>query len=78
MAVGDAAVAGGLPILDPGTALLKNGATEINRTRDFVANVQALLPANKPAYRVKAGISSGTSVPSNATGNDGDIFFRTL
>lgn len=37
MANGDAAAAAGMDILNPATALVKDGADEINKTRDYVA-----------------------------------------
>lgn len=92
MAVGDDASAAGYPIV-PNTGdegKVRYGAREINRTRDFVAQVKALIlatwPVNrggtgsttKAGARTNLGFTSGTSVPSNSTGADGDIFFRTL
>ena len=80
MAVGDDATAAGYAIVpntgDPGK--VKLGAQEINRTRDFVAQVKALIPVGTAAYQSMAGISSGTSAPSNTSGNDGDIYLMTL
>lgn len=80
MAVGDDAQAAGFPLVpDTGEeGRVRWGGREITRTRDFVAQVKALLPSSKTAARTQAGISSGTAVPSNATGNDGDIFFKIL
>ena len=79
MAVGDDAAAAGYPLV-PNTgvddALIRYGAREINRTRDFIAAVKALIPGSKPAYRTAAGISSGTADPSG--GSDGDIYFKIL
>lgn len=37
MADGDAALAAGMDVLDPSTDLVKDGATEINKTRDYLA-----------------------------------------
>jgi hypothetical protein len=78
MAIGDDASAAGFPLVpDEGPeGLVKLGAQEINRTRDFVAQVKALVPVGKPAYRGAAGISSGTADPTG--GNDGDIYFKVL
>ena len=80
MAVGDNALAAGLPLVpDTGEeGRVRWGAREINRTRDFVAQVKALLPVGKSAYRTAAGITSGTAVPNNGTGNDGDIYFQIV
>lgn len=76
MAVGDDAVAAGFDILDPATDLVKDGALEINRTRDYVAQTKNLIPASKGAYRTAAGISSGTGDPTG--GADGDIYFKII
>lgn len=64
MAIGDDAQAAGMPIVpDSGEAgKVAYGAREINRTRDFIANKSR----------------SGTAVPSNSTGNDGDVYFRVV
>lgn len=78
MAVGDAALAAGMPLV-PGSGeegKVKHGAREINRTRDIVAAVKALLPANKTAWQASAGISSGTAEPTGGT--DGDIYFKIV
>jgi hypothetical protein len=79
MAVGDAAVAAGFTVVpDTGgdEARVRWGAREINRTRDFLAAVKALIPVGKTAYRTAAGISSGTANPSG--GVDGDIYFKIV
>lgn len=78
MAVGDDAAAAGLPLVpDSGEdGKVKWGAREINRTRDFVAQLLALIPISKSAYRSSAGISSGTAEPTGGT--DGDIYFKIL
>ena len=78
MAIGDDAIAGGYPIV-PGSGedgKVKYGAREINRTRDFVAQLKALIPTSKPGYRAASGISSGTADPSG--GADGDIYFKIV
>ena len=90
MAIGDDAVEGGYPIV-PNTGvegLVRYGAREINRTRDFVAQVKALIvniwpisrggtgSNTKSGARTNLGISSGTASPSG--GADGDIYFKTL
>lgn len=76
MAIGDNALAAGFPIVpDTGEeGRVRWGAREFNRTRDFIAQVKALIPVGKPAYRAAAGISSGTENPSG--GSDGDIYFK--
>jgi len=76
MAVGDDAAAAGYPLVNGSTDKVIDGDTEINRTRDFVAQVKALVPVGKAAYRTAAGITSGTADPSG--GNDGDIYFKIL
>lgn len=81
MAVGDAAAAAGYPLVpdegpDGTGGKVKEGYNEINRTRDIIAGVAALVPATKPAARTAAGISSGTAEP--AGGTDGDIYFKIL
>jgi hypothetical protein len=78
MAVGDAANAAGYPTVpDTGEeGRVRWGGREINRTRDFIALVKALIPTGKGAYRTAAGISSGTADPTG--GNDGDIYFKII
>ena len=50
MAIGDDATAAGYPLVpDTGTGgEVRLGAQEINRTRDFVADVRALIPSVWP------------------------------
>lgn len=78
MAIGDEATAAGLPLVpDTGEeGRVRWGGRELNRTRDFIAQVRNLLPGSKAAYRSAAGISSGTADPTG--GNDGDIYFKIL
>lgn len=80
MAVGDDATGKGLPLVpDTGEeGRVRWGAREINRTRDFVAQVMNLIPTGKAGYRAAAGLTIGTSVPSNATGEDGDWFAKYI
>lgn len=78
MAEGDQAEAAGFPTV-PETGeegRVRWGAREINRTRDFVAQVKALVPVGKAGFRTAAGISSGTADPTG--GNDGDIYFKII
>lgn len=92
MAVGDDATNAGYPLV-PNTGeegKVRYGAREINRTRDFVAQVKALILATWPVNRggtgsttkvgarANLGFTSSTSVPSDATGADGDVHFKTL
>lgn len=76
MPIGDASQAAGFGFVpDTGEdGRVRWGAREINRTRDFVAQLKALVPGSKPAARTAAGISSGTSTPTG--GADGDIYFK--
>lgn len=77
MAIGDEAEAANFPLVpDTGgdEARVRWGAREINRTRDFVAQVLAKIPVGKGGFRAAAGISSGTAAPSG--GVDGDIYFK--
>jgi hypothetical protein len=78
MAAGDDAEAAGYPLVpDSGeNGRVRWGAREINRTRDFVAQIKGLIPTGKAGYRNAAGITSGTADPSG--GNDGDIYFKIL
>ena len=78
MAVGDEAAAAGYPLVPNSgeEGKVSQGAREINRTRDIAAEIKALIPSGKAAYRTAAGISSGTGDPSG--GNDGDIYFKII
>lgn len=91
MAVGDDATTAGYPTV-PATgsedAKVRHGAREINRTRDFVAQVKALIPtvwpvnkggtggADKITAKTNLGISYGALLPTGGT--EGDIYFRIL
>lgn len=79
MAIGDDAAAAGYPLVpEEGSddARVYWGWREINRTRDFIALLKAIIPVGKPSYRTAAGISSGTGEPTG--GNDGDIYFKIV
>lgn len=78
MAAGDQAAAAGYPLVpDTGEeGRVRWGAREINRTRDYVAAVLAMIPIGKNGFRTAAGISSGTADPTG--GNDGDIYFKVI
>jgi hypothetical protein len=78
VAIGDQAAAAGFPLVpDTGEdGKVKWGARELNRTRDFVAQLLGFIPISKSAARTAAGISSGTADP--AGGVDGDIYFKIL
>lgn len=80
MAIGDDAIAAGYPLV-PGSGaegMVKFGAREINRTRDFIAQLKNAAPATKSQARTSAGISSGTANPNNAQGENGDIYFKII
>ena len=76
MAIGDATIAAGWPIVpDTGEdGRVRHGAREINRTRDFVAVTSNRIPTTKSGFRIASGITAGTAAPSG--GSDGDIYFR--
>lgn len=78
MAVGDDSIAAGFSTVpDTGEAgRVRWGAQEINRTRDYIAQVKNLIPTGKQGYHTASGISSGTADPSG--GEDGDIYFKVL
>lgn len=78
MAVGDDATASGFPLVpDTGEeGRVRWGGRELNRTRDFIAQVKNLIPGGKAEYRTAAGITSGTATPTG--GNDGDIYFKIV
>ena len=78
MAVGDNAIAAGYELVpDTGEeGRVRWGAREINRTRDYIARVKALIPVGKAGYRNAAGVTSGTADPTG--GNDGDVYFKII
>lgn len=94
MAVGDDALAAGYPLVpDTGEGgEVRNGALEINRSRDFIALVKALIlstwPVNKggtgsttsSGARTNLGISSGSGDPSDSVGGsvDGNLYFKIV
>lgn len=75
MAVGDDAAAAGYALVSGGSDF-REGDTEINRTRDYLAQLKATVPVSKSGFRTAAGISSGTADPSG--GADGDIYFKIV
>jgi hypothetical protein len=94
MAIGDDAAAAGYPLV-PATGSggeVRFGAQEINRTRDFVADVKNTIPAIWPVAnggtgastaagaQVNLGIASGTAAASDAVGGavDGNIYFKIV
>lgn len=90
MAVGDDATAAGYPLVSGSSGLVKDGETEINLTRDFIAQVKALILATWPLTRGGTGattaagartnlgicgaITFGTAAPSG--GSNGDVYFK--
>lgn len=78
MAVGDQAAAAGYGVVPESgeEGRVRWGAREINRSRDYAAQLKALIPASKAAARTAAGISSGTTTPTG--GADGDIYFKIV
>lgn len=78
MAIGDDAIAAGYQTVpDTGeNGKVRWGAREINRTRDLIAQVKALIPTTKAGYRTAAGITSGTADPTG--GADGDVYFKIV
>lgn len=94
MPVGDAATAYGLPLVpDSGSGgEVRLGAQEINRTRDFVAQVGNLIPPAWPVAnggtgatttagaRTNLGFAVGTEAASDSVGGavDGNIYFQIL
>lgn len=94
MAVGDDAQAAGYPLVpDTGDGgQVRYGGREINRTRDFVANVKNMImttwsvakggtgATTASGARTNLGISSGTVAPSDNVGGavDGNIYFQII
>lgn len=92
MPEGDEAAAAGMAVVPdtgPDTAAkVRWGAREINRTRDYVAQVKSMIMAvwpitkggtgasTKAEARQNLGIRSGTSAPTG--GEDGDIYFKVI
>lgn len=78
MAVGDDAKSEGYSLVpDTGeNGRVRWGAREINRTRDFVAQVKKLMPSTKSQFRAKSGITSGTTNPTG--GANGDIYIKII
>lgn len=91
MAIGDDAAAAGYPLV-PNTGedgKVRYGAREINRTRDLIAQVKALIlsvwpvsrggtgSTTKSGARTNLGFTSSNAIPFSTVGNDGDIHFKT-
>lgn len=94
MAIGDDAAAAGFALVpDSGSGgEVRLGAQEINRTRDYVAQVKALILSTWPVSKggtgattaagaqTNLGFSSGTAAASDAVGGavDGNIYFQIV
>lgn len=94
MAVGDDAAAAGFALVPQSGAggEVRLGATEINRTRDYAAQVRFLIPATWPVSkggtgattpdgaRTNLGFSSGTADASDSVGGavDGYVYFKIV
>lgn len=95
MATGDDALAAGYQVVEyTGTgfsAKVRNGGEEINRTRDYIAQLKTglmglltTIPVNKggtgatsaSSARTNLGVTSGTANPSG--GASGDIYFKIV
>ena len=79
MAVGDDAILAGFAIVpDTGSedAKVRYGAREINRTRDFVAQVLRLVPKSVSGYQTASGITYGTAEP--VAGLPGAIYLKIV
>jgi len=78
MAIGDAAAAAGFSLVpDTGEeGRVRWGGREINRTRDYVANVKATIPVGHAAFQAASGITAGTADPTG--GSDGDIYLKII
>lgn len=92
MAVGDDAAAAGYSLVpDTGpddAAKVRYGAREINRTRDYIAQLLAMIPGVWPlsrggteastaaGARTKLGMTSGIADPVG--GADGDIYLKII
>lgn len=94
MAIGDDAAAAGFALVpDSGSGgEVRLGAQEINRTRDYVAQVKALIlstwtvakggtgSSTAGGARANLGFSSGTAAASDSVGGavDGNIYFKIV
>lgn len=89
MAVGDDAAAAGYPLVS-GSDELQLVYVEVNRTRDFVAQVLGLIQAvwstshggtgasDIAVAKVNLGFAYGSDAPSDTNGGavDGNVYFR--
>ena len=70
---GEIAASQGYPVVDPTTGKVKDGATEINTTRDLVASLKISVDA-----RFTGTITRGTTTPLNTSGVNGDIYLKMV
>lgn len=80
MAIGSDASSAGFPLVpdDGEEGRIKWGAREINRTRDFIAQVKRMVPIGAGGFRTAAGISWGSATPTGSYGANGDIYFKVI
>lgn len=80
MAVGDDAYNAGYALVPDSGAdgKVKYGAREINRTRDYIAQLKSLIPTGKAGYRTASGITTGTADPLDSFGDNGDIYLKPV
>lgn len=89
MAIGDDAASEGYSLVPESgeDGKVKYGAREINRTRDFIAQLKKRVwpmnlggtgATNKTEVRNNIGITSGSAGPNNANGENGDIYFKIV
>ena len=90
MAVGDDAAAAGYSLVSGSTGLVKDADLEMNRTRDYIAQVRALIEAVWPISKGGTGASTAAGarinlgIPGSITistgnptgGSPGDIWLK--
>lgn len=79
-AIGSDATAAGFALVpDTGEeGRVRWGAQEINRTRDYIGQIKELIPVGKAGYRAASGLSSGTTLPADSVGSNGDWFAKII
>lgn len=65
MAVGDDAAAAGYSLVSGTAGLVKDGDLEMNRTRDYIAQVKALIEAVWPISKGGTGASTAAGARTN-------------